>query len=528
MSNVIVGLLGFVIVLFSSVPTAFAEAPSTDVIRVMSFNIRYGTANDGANSWKNRRDLVVEKIREFEPDLLGTQEVLDFQRDYLLQNCANYLSWGVGRDDGKNSGEMTAIFYRRDRFEQLEGGHFWLSLTPEMVGSKSWDSSLPRICSWVRLRDKLHPNNPTILFLNTHFDHRGSDARRESASLIRKFVEKNRKESQVVITGDFNCGDSSEPYRQFFPEESENSLLIDTFRSFNPTEKNGYTFNGFRNSVNSGERIDWIGCSSDWEVRLAHIDRTQTRGRFASDHFPVTAVLRPKIPSSEQTIRILCYNIHHAEGVDGKVDLYRIARIIRNADPDYVMLQEVDHRTRRTNGIDQTSEIARLSGYHGRFASAMEFQGGQYGQAILSRQPIETGRVLKLPSPEKQEPRIAFIIPVRVGNVDMELISTHFTHNDSQIRTEQAKKLNEYLRDSSRIQILAGDFNATVGSDPIRELQKIWTLGHPSVGKNQIDFVWFRPSDRLQVKSAQQLPEPIASDHLPVLCELRLLPSMSK
>ena len=120
----------------------------------MSFNIRYGTAQDGVNQWDKRQGWVVETIRAFAPDLLGTQETLGFQRDFLAMSLADYEGLGVGRDDGAEKGEMMALFYRRDRFEKLDGGHFWLSESPAEVGSKSWDSSLPRMVTWVKLRQR--------------------------------------------------------------------------------------------------------------------------------------------------------------------------------------------------------------------------------------------------------------------------------------------------------------------------------------------------------------------------------------
>src|SRR5262249_5662788 len=157
-------------------------AKDTDV-RVMSFNIRFGTAKDGDNHWDLRKELLIETIRAFDPDLLGTQETLGSQRDFIAAKLMTYDFLGVGRDDGREQGEMRARYYKRDRFENLDGGHFWLSEPPDTIGSKNWDSSLPRMVTWVKLRDRRDEKGAPILFFNTHFDHMGKTARLESARL---------------------------------------------------------------------------------------------------------------------------------------------------------------------------------------------------------------------------------------------------------------------------------------------------------------------------------------------------------
>jgi endonuclease/exonuclease/phosphatase family metal-dependent hydrolase len=263
-------------------------------LRVMSYNIRYGTAPDGENHWERRKEFLVATIRAFSPDLLGTQETLSFQRDYLAEHMPEYEVLGVGREDGKERGEMMAVFWRKDRFEVIDSGHFWLSETPEIPGSKSWDSSLPRMVTWVKLRDRLAESKPPIVWFNTHFDHRGAVARRESARLIRRKLEELGKGCSLIIAGDFNAGESSEPYRILFgiSEDGRASALVDTFRVAVPVSglEEG-TFSGFNVRNVTGPRIDWIGCSRDWEVLKAGIDRTARDGKTPSDHFAVYAVL---------------------------------------------------------------------------------------------------------------------------------------------------------------------------------------------------------------------------------------------
>ncbi|HEV7278723.1 MAG TPA: endonuclease/exonuclease/phosphatase family protein [Pirellulaceae bacterium] len=269
------------------------SAAPEKAVRVMSFNIRYGSANDGENRWDLRKDFVVDTIEAFDPDLLGTQETLLFQRQFLEENLDGYEAWGVGREDGKEAGEQTTLFYKTERFERLDAGHFWLSETPETPGSKSWDSSLPRMASWVKLRDRQDADAKPLLFVNTHFDHRGAEARRQSAKLIREQVGKLGEGSRVVLTGDFNAGEASPPYVALFGETNgEASPLRDTYRLAHPDRRDDEgSFSSFVAGAKQGARIDWIGASSDFAVHSAAIDRTERDGRTPSDHFPVTAVL---------------------------------------------------------------------------------------------------------------------------------------------------------------------------------------------------------------------------------------------
>ena len=274
---------------------AHAAEPTADV-RVMSFNIRYGTAKDAENRWELRREFLVETVRHFGPDLLGTQETLAFQRDFLVEQLDGYAAFGAGRDDGREKGEMAALFYRTERFEKLDGGHFWLSETPEVPGSKSWDSSLTRITTWVKLRDRQNSQAPPLVFVNTHFDHRGKLARVRSAELIRQRIEELPSGTPVILTGDFNAGEASPPYDALFgAHDSATSPLVDAFRMLHSdrgTEEG--TFSGFRAGSTTGPRIDWIACSRHWTIQSAEIDRTQRDGRTPSDHFPVNAVLSLK------------------------------------------------------------------------------------------------------------------------------------------------------------------------------------------------------------------------------------------
>lgn len=280
-------------------PIAHAQENESKAIRVMSFNIRYGTANDGENHWNKRKDFLLDTIKTYDPDLLGTQETLGFQKDFIAENIPGYSALGVGREDGKQQGEMTALFYKTARFEKVSDGHFWLSETPDVAGSKSWDSSLPRMVSYVFLKDKENPDAPAILFLNTHFDHRGEQARLESAKLIVAKAEELAKGHPAILTGDFNTAEKSEPYNALFMAVADHAdsatTWIDSFRmAHSDRGENEGTFSGFKVESQQGPRIDWIACTQHWQVLNASIDRTERNGRTPSDHFPITAELRLK------------------------------------------------------------------------------------------------------------------------------------------------------------------------------------------------------------------------------------------
>ncbi len=255
-------------------------------VRVMSFNIRYGAANDGDDSWPHRNELVVKTIRAFNPDLLGTQETLPFQADFIRKALTDYEYVGWSRDESPD-GEQCGLLFRKDRFEQLDAGQFWLSEAPDEKASKSWDSSLPRVVTWVKLADR-HADGAALLFVNTHFDHRGVEARAQSAQLVRNWIEDHAAETPVILTGDFNTPEQSAPWKTL----TASDRLTDTWRIVNPqaTESEG-TFHGFTGKPGTG-RIDWVLVSPEWIVAQAAIDRTEGAGRYPSDHFPVSAVLQ--------------------------------------------------------------------------------------------------------------------------------------------------------------------------------------------------------------------------------------------
>jgi endonuclease/exonuclease/phosphatase family metal-dependent hydrolase len=265
-------------------------------IKVMSFNIRYGAANDGENSWKHRDYLVLETIENYGPDLIGYQEALKFQVDFLKQNLDGYGFHGIGRDKGTEEGEYVPLMWKTDRFELVDSGHFWLSETPEIPGSISWDSSLTRMLSWVVLRDKKAVGyQKELVFANTHFDHRGKQARLESAKLIRQRAEEIMNDIPIILTGDFNTTEDLAPYAALCNAEGFNGKpLVDAFRVIHPEGSDNERSFGAWVGRRDGKRIDWILHTDDFVTLNAAINYTQDAGRYPSDHYPVEATVRLK------------------------------------------------------------------------------------------------------------------------------------------------------------------------------------------------------------------------------------------
>jgi endonuclease/exonuclease/phosphatase family metal-dependent hydrolase len=295
-------MLGMIALLFTALlalqdaPTADAKADST--LRVATFNIRLDTPRDGENRWALRKDLLVNTVKTMNPDAIGYQEVLAHQLDELTKAFPEYEFFGVGRDDGKRGGEFVPVAFKRDRFEQLAAGFFWLSETPEKPGSKSWDAAITRVTTWVRLKDR--STGRAILFVNTHFDHMGKQARVESAKLLRERLEALRDGVPVILVGDFNTGEGTAPYATLRGKESDANPLVDSFRAAH-AQRGGEegTFNGFK-GARTGDRIDWIFHTPDVETLNCEIVRDAEGQRYPSDHFPVAAELayegRPERP----------------------------------------------------------------------------------------------------------------------------------------------------------------------------------------------------------------------------------------
>ena len=278
--------------------TQLARLPAAqagDSLKVMSFNIRYGTARDGDNAWDLRRDAVIAVIDTFRPDVLGVQEALRFQLDELAAAMPRYQEVGVGRTDGVEAGEYAAILVDRSRLELQEQGTFWLSDTPEVPGSKSWGNNIPRICTWARLRNR--DSGRTFHIYNVHWDHQSQPSRERSAELLmRRIAQRASAEDPVLVTGDFNAGESNPAFERLLALPAAGQIgaagiqLFDTFRALHPEATGVGTFNGFEGET-TGEKIDAVLASGAWQVLEAQIVRSAPQGRYPSDHFPVIATV---------------------------------------------------------------------------------------------------------------------------------------------------------------------------------------------------------------------------------------------
>lgn len=258
-------------------------------LRVMSFNIRYGTANDGENHWEKRREMVFDLLRSQQSDVIGLQEALRFQLDELQKALPEYAALGVGRDDGKSAGEHSAILYRKSRFSVEESGTFWLSDTPEVPGSKSWGNRITRICTWARLTDRM--TGRALYVYNVHLDHESQPSRERSVRLLLERMRARPKAEPILLLGDLNAGEEN-PATRFLTSQLD-FPLVDTFRVRHSDAVEVGTFHAFQ-GVTSGAKIDYVFASLDFYVLDAQIIRENRRGRYPSDHFPVMARLRWK------------------------------------------------------------------------------------------------------------------------------------------------------------------------------------------------------------------------------------------
>lgn len=258
-------------------------------LNVISFNVRYDNPGDSPNAWPARSVLAAEFLSAQKPDLIGMQEVLLHQYEFLQENLTGYNSIGVGRTDGLKEGEMCPVFYRSDRFEEIENGTFWLSETPDAPGSKGPGAVLPRIVTWVQLKEIA--TDRKLFFFNTHFCHVSDSARIMGAMILGGAVKQIAGDHFFVVTGDFNLRPDSKAYETLTGVGAPWHVLYDTwFMSETPPSGADYTFNGFSDKPGNG-RIDYIFVPGGTRVLSHETIKAKRDSLFISDHWPVKAIL---------------------------------------------------------------------------------------------------------------------------------------------------------------------------------------------------------------------------------------------
>lgn len=254
-----------------------------ETLRVMTFNVRYPSKGDGADRWEARRDILVRTIRLKNPDLIGTQELFEEQGRYIVEQAREYAWFGLSRR-GNHQDEHMGVFYRRGRLTPVESGNFWLSLTPDIPASSSWEMSLPRMVTWARFKSS---QGGSFVFYNTHFPHRGQDhqARLECARVIAARIAALGDNHPFLLTGDFNDPAGGEVQAVF------TATLTDAWTAARKRTGPEGTFHGFRGTPRPGGRIDWILYRGPWKPLEVETVTYNEGGRYPSDHFPVFSVL---------------------------------------------------------------------------------------------------------------------------------------------------------------------------------------------------------------------------------------------
>lgn len=255
---------------------------------VISLNVRFDNPADGANEWIARRDIVTGFLIDEQAELFGLQEVLWHQYEYIDSLLGAYGSVAAGRSDGLKAGEMTPVFYNKERFDLMDHNTFWLSETPSIPGSKGWGAVLPRIVTWAKLFDNFTANE--LYFFNTHFSHMSDSARIMSARILSRQVELIAGDKNFIICGDFNMRPDSQAYKELFSGDS--NTIND---SFNILEREIIgpvdTYNGFTDKEQGSDRIDYIFVREGTVVYAHETLKIKKDLIFISDHWPVRASL---------------------------------------------------------------------------------------------------------------------------------------------------------------------------------------------------------------------------------------------
>lgn len=271
--------------LFALLVASLAPLAEAQSLRVGTFNLRYANSSD-PHVWSDRVEVAVELIQQQQLDVFGTQEGLYGQVKDLQEKLPEHRWIGLGRDGGSR-GEFMAVFYRADRLEPLEFDHYWLSDTPDVIGSTTWGNSNRRMVTWIKFRDL--EADETFYFINTHWDHQVQAARIRSAELMRQRVSALTSGVPVVLVGDFNALAGRNPAYE--------ALVGDGFfqDAWSTAENQGEavnTFHGWQGPTPGDRRIDWILLRGPVRALDTEIVTYNRDGVWPSDHFPVVATLQ--------------------------------------------------------------------------------------------------------------------------------------------------------------------------------------------------------------------------------------------
>ena len=277
MKRILIAMIALVAIM----PAAVSCKKADPELKVMSFNIRLGVADDGDNSWNIRKPAVAEMLNTINPVMFGVQEAYDFQLEFINANCPQFKYVGVGREDGVHDGEHMAVFYNAEQIELLDWGTYWLSETPD-VPSMGWDAACYRTATWTKVREKA--SGKEFYFCNTHLDHVGHAARRNGLALIvDRIAAMNPEGLPMILTGDFNVL-PDDPCL----DDLENMMLNSRYTAMDSDTKGSYNGWGTANS-----EIDYVWYQGFEECKSFKVITEQFAGKpFVSDHYPVVAVLK--------------------------------------------------------------------------------------------------------------------------------------------------------------------------------------------------------------------------------------------
>ncbi|MEC4113444.1 endonuclease/exonuclease/phosphatase family protein [Myroides pelagicus] len=478
----------------------WAQKPMPEELKVMSFNVRMDSPLDGINQWGLRKEWVAEIVFFNETDIVGMQEVTYPQLVDLQNLLPGYDYIGEGRE-GDTKGEFSPIFYLKSRFKVLESGTFWLSESPQEKNSKSWDSSLPRIVTWAKFEDL--ESKQVFYHFNTHFDHRGKQAREKSVAVIEQYIDQLVMGETVVLTGDLNLPPNDTPYQKIIELGFADTRDQAMYRA-----EMGHTFNAWDIQAAKRHRIDYVFVKGNALAPLKYQELDIQRGpRFASDHYPVLTTFRwvsqiAVEAKGVEAVRVVNYNVHHFAAANDRyhwIDLNSLSAFAKQHQVDVLTLQEIDVHTKRSGEhLNQVRALAQRLDMYYSFGRTIDYEGGQYGIAILSKFPIASEHFYRLPKGElKEEARGLLVNEIVLPEGRLVIGTTHLASNSNKSRTLQAKAITE-IQQSQPMMLLTGDFNAEEGSEPLKVLAKEFSfdsrvadqLTIPVVNsKKKIDFI---------------------------------------